>query len=86
MEFSEDIGGQIIQELEKLSKFIDGVKKEKEDYKKNFPKFSYVVGEKKNRHLHLSLEKSLHDNLKKVAESKGISMSEYCRRRLRGMF
>lgn len=86
MEFSEDIGGQIIQELEKLSRFIDGVKREKEECEKNFPNFPQTVGEKKNRHLHINMGESLYESLRKVAKSKDISMSEYCRRRLRGVF
>ncbi|MCK4997157.1 hypothetical protein KAS08_02540 [Candidatus Pacearchaeota archaeon] len=53
---------------------------------KNFPKIISIVGEKKNNHLHLTIETSLHDSLKELSKSRGISLSDYCRRKLRGIY
>ena len=86
VELSKDIGAQIIEELDKLTKFIDDVKKQKEEMKNNFPKITSIIGEKKNNHLHLTIETSLYNNLKELSKSRGISLSDYCRRKLRGIY
>lgn len=86
IKISEDIGEQIIQELNKLSKIINEIKKQKEEDEKNFPKLKPTVGQKKNSQLHLVLGISLYKNLRKEAAVKEMSMSEYCRCRLRGIF
>lgn len=41
------------------------------------------ITEKKNYPLHLMIEKSLMINLKKEANENGISVAEYCRRKLK---
>ena len=52
----------------------------------NFPKFPSIVGEKMNSQLHLVMETSLHKSLKEESSLKHLSMNDYCRRGLRGIY
>jgi len=86
VEIAEDIGEKVIRQMEELVRKIDKIVKEKEENELNFPKFPALVGEKKNSHLHIVLETSLLESIKKEASIKGISIGDYCRRRLRGIY
>ena len=86
MEISKDIGAEVIERLKELNSFIKKLNKEMEDYEINFPKFPSTIGEKMNSQLHLTLETSLHKFLKEEARLRNLSMGDYCRRRLRGVF
>ena len=46
MEISKDIGAEVIEGLKEINRFIQKLKKEREDYEMNFPKFPSLVGEK----------------------------------------
>jgi len=86
MEISKDIGAEVIERLEEINLSIQKLKKEAEDYEMNFPKFPSTIGEKMNSQLHLFLETSLHKSLKEEARLRHLSMGDYCRRRLRGIY
>jgi len=84
MEISEDIGAEVISRMRSLVEYLDETKKERDEHSTNFPKFARVFGERKNSQLHLVLESSLLESLKREAMLKGVSLAEYCRRRLGG--
>ena len=82
----KDVGEEIICKLGELNRILEREVKEFEKYNKIFPRFPLVIGEKKNCQIHMSLEKSLLDRLKKQSDFLGIPLADYCRRRLRGIF
>ncbi len=71
--------GRMDNWITKINKLID--EKEINTSKKEVKE--KPISEKKNYPLHLLIEKSLKDKLKKEAEEQKISLGEYCRRKLR---
>ena len=86
MEISKDIGAEVIEGLKEINCFIKKLKEERDEYEMNFPKFPSIVGEKMNSQLHLVMETFLHKSLKEESSLKHLSMNDYCRRRLRGIY
>jgi len=86
IEISKDVGAEVIEGLKEINGFIRKIKKERDEYEMNFPKFPSTIGEKINSQLHLVIETSLHKSLKKEAILRHLSMNDYCKRRLRGVY
>ena len=69
----EDIGQQIIGKLDEINLGTD----------KTHYKIQKKVEGKKNSHLHLLLETNVMEAIKKEAERQNISLSKWCRRKLK---
>lgn len=68
----EDIGQRVIDKLEELDSIID----------KTYNACKKVEG-KKNSHMHFLIETKVMESMKKEAEKQNISLSEWCRRKLK---
>ncbi len=86
MEIAKDIGEEIIEGLRELNCVIKTFKNERVEYEMNFPKCPSIIGEKMNSQVHLVMETSLHKFLKEEANLRHLSLNDYCKRRLRGVY
>ena len=70
----EDIGQECIDKLEELDNLLKT---------RIYPKFKMPINGKKNSQLHISIETIILEEMKKTAENQGLTLSEWCRRKLK---
>jgi hypothetical protein len=71
MEIKEDKGARVLEVLEELSSRIER-------------KIKRLESCKKNSHLHIMMETRVIEKLKEDANEQGVSLAEFCRRKLVG--
>jgi len=76
MEMQEDIGQQVMDKLDELEIALG----------RTHNKLQKKVEGKKNSHLHFLIETEVIEKMKAEAEKQNISLSEWCRRKLREDF
>lgn len=74
---------EIEERVDKIFSMLGEIEEKLKKKAKDKESFKPKVHEKKNSHLHLLLETSLMNRLRKQSEEKGVSLAEFVRQKLR---